>query len=164
MQLDYDGGYVTVEMDDFSPDPDGYKLLEGHEVTVYGRIDDDTFETTTIEASSVWVEGLQTYFYANSADEESMPAAVTFTSVDYDLKVTGLITDVDIDEFTIDTGSREMRVDTDELGYDPLDDEGYQQLDEGDHVSVTGNINNDWWDTRELMAESVVTLIDRTDS
>ncbi len=163
-ELDYGEGFVTVEMDDFAPDADGYKLLEGDEVTVYGRIDDDTFETTSIEASSVWVQGLNTYFFANSADEEELPAVVTLHTIDYDLKLTGTIHDVDGSEFTLDTGRREMRVDTDELGYDPFDDEGYQKLDKGDRVSVTGNINNDWWDSRELMAETIVTLEDKSES
>ncbi|MDX1680078.1 MAG: hypothetical protein R3242_05030, partial [Akkermansiaceae bacterium] len=77
--LDYGDGAITVEMDDFDNDADAYKLVVGDEVTVYGRVDDDLFETTSIEASSVWVSGINTYFYANSADEEDLPAEVTLS-------------------------------------------------------------------------------------
>ena len=40
-------------------------------MTVYGRVDDDLYETTTIEASSIYDQDLGTYFYASAADEES---------------------------------------------------------------------------------------------
>ena len=68
--LDYGEWTITVEMDDWDNDADAFKLVEGDKVTVYGWIDDDTFETRTIEASSVYVENLGTYFYASGADEE----------------------------------------------------------------------------------------------
>jgi uncharacterized protein YdeI (BOF family) len=158
--LDYGEGLVTVEMDDWDLDADGYKLLEGDDVTVYGRVDDDFLETTSIEAGSVYVKGLNTFFYANSADEETLPAAATVTVVDYDLKLTGEVASVDGREFTIDTGPREMRVDTIMMSYNPMDDEGFQKIEVGDRVSVTGDIDVDTWEKRELMAETIVTLED----
>lgn len=161
-RLDYGEGLVTVEMDDWDLDADGYKLLEGDNVVVYGVVDDDLFETTSIEASSVYVKNLNTYFYANSADEETLPALATTTIVDYDIQVTGEVTSVSGREFTIDTGTRAMTIDTSELGYNPLDDEGYQKIESGDRVSVTGDMDIDWWDGRELDAESVVTLADES--
>ena len=68
--LDYGESVITVEMDDGDRDADAYKLLEGDKVTVNGMIDDDFYETTTIEAESVYVEKLGTYFYASAVDEE----------------------------------------------------------------------------------------------
>lgn len=158
--LDYGEGVVTVEMDDFDNDADAYQLVKGDQVTVYGRIDDDTFETTSIEAGSVWVSGLNTYFYASSADEEDLPPEVHLSVTDSDLRVTGTIEEIEGREFTIDTGTREMRADTAELGYNPFDDEGYQKLAVGDRVSLTGDIDTNWWDNRELMVDSVITLKD----
>lgn len=162
--LDYGEGLVVVEMDDWDLDADGYKLLEGDNVTVYGAVDDDLFETTSIEASSVYVKGLNTYFYASAVDEETLPAAATVPYVDYDLQLTGEVTMVTGREFTIDTGVREMTVDTIALPYNPLDDEGYQKIEVGDRVSVTGDIDIDWWEEKELMAESVTTLTDSSAS
>lgn len=158
--LDYGEGQVKVEMDDFKPDADGYQLVEGDHVTVYGRIDDDTFQTTTIEASSVWVEGLSTYFYANSADEEDLPPEVTLSTTDYDLKVTGKIQSIEGREFMIDTGTRAMRADTAELGYNPFDSTGVQKLEVGDRVSLTGKMDKDWWENRELMVDFIMKLQD----
>jgi len=162
-RLDYGEGLVTVEMDDWDLDADGYKLIEGDEVTVYGAVDDDLFETTSIEASSVYVKDLNTYFYASAADEETLPAVATATAVDYDLQLTGEVTSVTGREFTIDSGLREMTVDTVGLGYNPLDDEGYQKVEVGDRVSVTGDMDYDWWEGRELMAETVITLSDESE-
>ncbi len=42
-------------MDDWDDDADAYALLEGDEVTVSGRIDDNLYEIRTIEASRVYV-------------------------------------------------------------------------------------------------------------
>lgn len=46
----YGNGSITVEMDDGDRDADAYSLDEGDNVTVYGMIDDDLFESATIEA------------------------------------------------------------------------------------------------------------------
>ncbi len=164
--LDYGEGVVTVEMDDWDWYDESAKVLEGDEVTVYGRVDDDTFETTSIEASSVYVESLGTYFFASAADEEDLddhvhhywlhvhPVAVG------DLVVRGRVTSVDGREFTIDDGVRQLTVDTIGMSYNPLDDIGYQRIDVGDYVSVRGNIDVDAWEEAELMADSVTTLHD----
>jgi len=63
-------------------------------------------------------------------------------------------------EFTVDTGLQKMKVDTMAMAYNPMDDKGYQQIDIGDYVSVSGNMDYDFWEKRELMADSIVTLLD----
>ncbi|MBK1705201.1 S1 RNA-binding domain-containing protein [Halochromatium glycolicum] len=159
--LDYGEGMMTVEMDDGDRDADGYKLVSGDKVTVSGRIDDDLFETRTIEASSVYVENIGTYFYASAVDEEDVnevlvdvdtPIVISATTVQ------GVVTDVNSEEFTVDTGLRSVRVEVDEMSYNPLDDKGYQKIEIGDRVSVTGQMDDDLFEGRELVADSVVTL------
>jgi hypothetical protein len=120
-------------------------------------VDDDFFETTTIEASSVYVEDLDTYFYASGADEEEVMTTVT-TFYDYDFEVTGKVTSVQGREFTIDTGDRTMSIDTVDMAYNPLDDQGYQQIEEGDRVTVFGDMDLSLFDEREISAETIVTL------
>ena len=156
--LDYGEGVVTVEMDDWDADADAYKVSMGDRVTVNGMVDDDLFETTTIEASSVYVDNLNTYFYASAADEEDTFVNVTSPPVVSATVVQGIVTEVNDEEFTIDTGLREILVETDEMYYDPLDDEGFKQIDIGDRVSVTGNIDDDFFEGRELVASSITTL------
>lgn len=167
--LDYGEGTVLVEMDDWDWYGDAAGILDGDKVTVYGEIDDDFYELTSIEASSVYVESLGTYFYANSTDEEG---AYEGYKGDYDYWVSyapivvgqttvrGTVTSVTGREFTINTGLRQLTVDTIAMPYNPLDDKGYQQIDVGDYVSVSGSMDYDFWEKRQLMADSVITLWD----
>jgi uncharacterized protein YdeI (BOF family) len=158
--LDYGDGMITVEMDDWDDDADGYKLLKGDKVNVTGVVDADLFEATSIEASSVYVEGLNTYFYASATDEEdanfyiglATPVTVSEASLQ------GFVTEVNGDEFTLNSGFLKLTVDTDAMPYDPLDNKGYQKIEEGDKVQVSGTLVNDFFTEKELIADGVVTL------
>ncbi|MGB3209947.1 MAG: NirD/YgiW/YdeI family stress tolerance protein, partial [Desulforhopalus sp.] len=161
--LDYGKDTITVEMDDGDRDADAYKLLSGDKVRVTGKVDDDLFEKRTIEASSVYVEKLNTSFYVSAIDEEdiglitvmpvNMPVMVSETVVE------GTITQIpEDDEFIISTGTGNLRVETEAMPYNPLDHEGYQQLDIGDRVSVNGEMDYDFLEGREFVAKSIVTL------
>ena len=158
--MDYGEGVITVEFDDGDRDADAYVLDEGDRVTVYGLIDDDFFESRTIEASSVFVENIGTYFYASSVDEEDSFVDIK-TPVDLsDVVIQGIVTSVSEEEFEIDTGARRLTVEVEDMYYNPLDDVGYQRVEVGDRVSVTGEIDDDLFEGREVVAESVVTLED----
>jgi uncharacterized protein YdeI (BOF family) len=160
-RLDHGDGMITVEMDDWDNFGDAYPLMDGDRVTVYGAVDNDLFENTTIEAGSVYVEGLNTFFYANPADEEEFGEWVVSTNViPGDLVYIGTVESVNemTNTFTIDTGALELTVDTSGLSYDPLDNEGFQQIDVGDRVSVDAVIDADFIGDQDLLAESVVTL------
>lgn len=157
--LDFGEGVITVEMDDGDRDADAYKLLAGDKVTVSGMIDDDLFETKTIEASSVYVEKLGTTFYASALDEED--AYVTVANpliVISETVLQGTVSSVGDEEFVLNTGPRSVTVEVDAMPYNPLDKEGFQRIEAGDRVSVTGRMDYDFLEGRELVAESVVTL------
>lgn len=159
--LDYGKGTILVEMDDWSwADEEGAALFDGDEVRVYGEIDDDLAEVSKIEASSVYVENLGTYFYANSDDEETTSFTDTSPIDVGETTIIGTVTNVDAvtDEFTIDKGIQSVTIDTTELFYDPLDNIGYQQIDVGDLVSVDGYMQDDLLESMELMAEGVTVL------
>lgn len=153
-ELDYGDGIITVEMDDWDWYDESSALLKGDQVTVQGRMDDDLFEVATIEAASVYVKSLNTYFYANPADEEDVPVLVLDTQV----TVSGKITSKSGREFTIKTGAQELTVDTINMAYDPLDDVGFQQLDVGDRVRVVGDMDINVFNEKELTADYIVTL------
>jgi uncharacterized protein YdeI (BOF family) len=156
--LDYGEQDITVEMDDADRQAETYALRMGDKVTVNGAIDDDFFENTTIEASSVYIEKLGRYFFASALDEEDF-AAVTYVSpIDSGVAVHGMVTNVTGDEFTIDNGLRRVRIDVGDMTYDPLDDDGYQKIEVGDVVRVEGRIDDDFFESREIMARSIVTL------
>jgi uncharacterized protein YdeI (BOF family) len=159
--LNYGDGTILVEMDDGDRDADAYVLQQGDKVTVNGLIDDDFFEMKKIEASSVHVEKLGRSFFASALDEEDFHIVTYMPSGDGDpAAVHGLVTEVSGSEFTIDTGLREVRVDVDEMSYDPLDDEGYQKIEVGDVVRATGTVDDDFFESREIKASSVTTLVE----
>jgi predicted extracellular nuclease len=156
--LDYGDGAVTVEMDDFDLDADAFVLNVGDHVTVHGLVDDDFFETTSIEASSVYVEELGTYFYSSVVDEEDTFVTLTTPVVVSETTVQGTVTSITGMEFTVDAGVRQFTVDTSELGINIFDDEGFLQVEVGDRVTVTGTMDEDFFGDRELEAEAVVNL------
>lgn len=168
--LDYGDGVITVEMDDWDTYGDAYGLMDGDDVTVYGRIDDDFYEARTIEASSVYVDSLNTYFYASAADEEggvewTHPWTVVKPVVSGQTVMRGTVTAVspENEEFTLSVGGTKTTVQTDELTYNPLDDTGYQKVDVGDRVSVSGQTEGDFIQGRMFNAQTVITLEDNND-
>jgi uncharacterized protein YdeI (BOF family) len=163
--LNVAGKKVFVEMDDYGWAADGYKLVNGDQVVVTGKVDKDLLENKKVEAGSVYVKNLDTTFYASSADEEDGPIIMTtYTMVPTlpegaSVDVQGKITDVKGRELTVDTGFRKVKVDTKDMIYNPLDNSGYTKLSVGDRVRVSGRVDNDYFDTKEVSAKSVTELI-----
>ena len=164
--LDYGHGLITVEMDDWNWFEEEKDILPGDAVTVYGRVDDDLFDMATIEADSVYVQDLGTYFYGSPGDDQPRPVdlAPTPYAESGDMVLSGTVTGVDGREFTINSGALRMTVDTSFMPYDPTDDEGYQQISEGDRVTVAGEVEATTFDQRELIADAVITLQDDSGS
>lgn len=163
--LDYGEGLITVEMDDWDWFGEASLIGAGETVTVYGRIDDSFYELRTIEADSVYVAGRNTYYYASADDEEGdfhyrttysyNPALAADGSW---ITTTGVVKSKDGREFTLDTGLIDIKVDTDDMLYNPLDDIGYQQIDVGSSVSVYGRIDDDLFERREIVAETITSF------
>jgi RNase P/RNase MRP subunit p29 len=156
---------IHVEMDDYDWDADGYKLVNGDQVVVNGRIDQDFLERKKIEAGSVYVKGINSYFFANSDDEEG-PANQTYTNYtgmtflpeNASATINGTVTSTSGRKFTIDTGLRKVTVDTETLIYNPLDKVGYTRISKGDFVKVSGTIDETFFGKKELKASYVVEL------
>lgn len=162
-RLDYGDGTILVEMDDWDSFGDAWPLVSGDRVTVYGDVDENLYVNDTIEAASVYVKDLNSFFYASAADEEELGAwALDPYDEVGDTTYVGTVESVDpsTDSFTIDTGKQELTVETDALLYDPLDDEGFQRIEVGDVVSVDGVVDEDFFTNNDLVAESIVTLVD----
>lgn len=160
--LNYGDGLITVEMDDWDFYNDTAPLVVGETVTVNGEIDHDFYEAKTVEAGRVYSYETSTYYYANDADEEDADYWVySYPVVAPEgtwLALSGIVQEIDGSEFVLDTGLDEMRIETAYLNSDPLDDEGVQQIDSGDRVYVSGEVDNSVFDDKEIEASSVITL------
>lgn len=155
-RLDHGAGVVTVEMDDHDFYDEARNLLVNDQVIVYGRIDDDLFERRSIEASSVFVEDLGTFFHASSVDEEDSSSLSVVTPIPVGrADVVGLVTSIDGRDMTIGRGLASVKVDTSTLSFNPLDDDGYLRIDVGDRVRVSGEIDDPLFGERELDADRI---------
>ena len=158
--LDYGEGEVIVEMDDGDRDADAYKLVDGDSVTVNGTIDDDFFETTTIEAASVYVDKLDTYFYASALDEEDYAVWYTTPTEPGQVTLQGTVSETHDDGFILNKGLQSISVGVDEMAYNPMDNEGYLKVEEGDKVRVTGIMDDELMDDEFIDARAIITLVD----
>ncbi|MGF1452541.1 MAG: hypothetical protein ACFB21_10780 [Opitutales bacterium] len=155
--LDYGRGTITVQMEGWDWYRENYSVLPQDRVTVFGTINDDFFEATKLEASSVYVEDLNTYFYPRSGNQETSDA-IAGSVYDFDLELTGDVVAVDARQhrFTLDTGDRELRVDTLGLPFNPLDDKGFVQLEKGDRVTVFSELSDQMFSGNVLQALALV--------
>jgi len=157
-KLDYGKGNIMVKMDGHDWYPEGYLVLKGDSVRVYGVVDADPLETRSVEAGSVWVKGLNTYFSANNDDEEDFIAYMTYNTVYPTTGLTGKITKVKDKEFMLQTADRTLQIDVKGLADNPLDKKGYQQLKKGDKVWVSGAFDKGYFERNEIVADSIITL------
>lgn len=153
---------VLVEVDDYTSwTADGFKVIVGDQVVVNGKVDKDFLEKKSIEAGSVYVKNIDTYFFSNSADEETS----TYITPAYSyigtlpegavVDLQGTVTNVDNREFTVDTGFRKVRVDTDEMAYNPLDNIGFSKIKVGDRVRISGDVEDNLFESKKVDAKYV---------
>ena len=158
--LDYGKDRITVETDDFPTDT-RRMIQTGDRVTVSGRIDDGFFSSKDIVASTVHLERGDKTLSANRAAMDGSLSAFPKTQADADrlkdgewVSVTGKVSKMDGDAFTIDTGSQAVAVDASDA-----DDFEGNRLRIGDRVSVSGEMDDaDLFDRREIEATSVMIL------
>lgn len=156
--LDYGDGIITVEMDDADRDATAYELMRGDRVTVTGMIDDDFLEARTIDANSIYIENLGTYFYSSDREDDD-----TFVTLGTPVTVgrtflEGTVTEVNDEEFVLQMGTSRITVEVEEMAYNPLDDEGYQRVQVGDRVSVSGYMDTDLFEGTEFVARTLVVI------
>ncbi len=98
------------------------------------------------------------FLFASGVDEDDAIVS-TDQFFESDTVVQGTVTSVSDTEFTLDTDNRMLTVKVDEMVYDPLSDEGDVQLEVGDRVSVTGNMDAEFINDQLFRAESVTTMM-----
>lgn len=164
-RLDTGPNILTVDLNDFDPVlMRGNTLYLGDRVTVTGRLDEEFFTEDDIEATSVYLVDAQTYYFSdgdnNVVDMWDFQAPI-YAERGSMITITGEVTSISGREFWIDHFGRKTEVDTVDLGYNPLDDVGAQQIDVGDRVSIRGTLDYGFFDNNELSADKVIVLTAR---
>jgi hypothetical protein len=154
--LDYGQGAVTVQVGDWSRFGDLRERLSGKQASVHGEVDDDLFGATRLEAESIYVKDLHTYFFAQRHDAAIVWLDVTEPGTDPDATLRGTVTAVGPDEFSVDTGAQRVTVHTTSLQRGAK-----ARIAKGDVIRVTGALGPEFLRTREMTATSVMIL--RTD-
>jgi hypothetical protein len=158
-QLDYGDGQITVDMSGWDKNTNGYLINDGIEVTVTGIVDDDFLEKTTINAVRLYNEEINTYFYTypTDAEDEEYIDDLSTPKVVSDMTIQGTVTEIIGSQFKI-KGPVDLTVDTTTMPYDPLANERYQAIETGDRVSVTGTFVRNFFDSKRIIAESIITI------
>lgn len=167
--LDYGGGTITVELGGldwgFGRDDEESQIKSGEKVVVTGEVDDELFETTKIEADHVFIQDLGTQFSSPRQDQQQQQPlyAATWTFIDFDTIVEGKVTSVSQEkqQFALRTGTTSTEtlvVDVSNLPNNPVDQDGFQQIKKGDRVAVSGDLDDQFIESRKLIAENVVSL------
>jgi len=154
-ELDYGQGTVQVSMENWKWDRSVHPLTIGSEVRVIGRSASTDTGTTHLKAESVYMKKFNTYLYAREGDEVFQPAIID----DRVFQLQGRITSIQGREFTMRVGLEKVAVDTSAMPYNPLDDKGYQQLEVGETVQVTGRLTTELFkEGGGIKARTVTTL------
>ena len=165
--LDYGEGVVFVEMNDRFGFVEEIPVDVGSEVTVQGAIDNDLYEERKIEASTVYSQSRNTFYYASAYDDENggYPTYPITPPINVEgasgITVSGEVSAIEGRKVMVEAGGIELTVDTSALDYDPTDDIGFPALDEGDLVQVTGSLSEEFLEDQILRAETVTLLNDR---
>lgn len=165
----YGAEKITVELDRFgwSGNETTY-LAPGESVTVSGYIDDDLFEGREIEAYNIRLNNSYVYHYTSDGyptySWNYYPQNRTGMEDGTYVNMKGTVRSVSGDEFVLANANGEMRVDTSDLGYDPFDEDGYQRIEAGDEVYVYGELDDSFFESREIMAEGIVEMRSYTGS
>lgn len=185
--LRYQGNKITVELDRFGwQSEEATKILRpGELITVSGYIDDDLFEGREIEAYNVRLNDRDLYYYTTTMipvydytydhqafnnDARNTNAAANTRSSNNTMEdgayvtMTGTVSGISGDEFTLTSNKRSMTVDVSELGYEPFAEDRYQRIADGDRVYVYGQVTDEFFDSKEIVASSMTKLMDNTRS
>lgn len=158
-ELNFGDGVITVEMDDWKGSKEARSIHPNDNVIVYGRIDRDLHRRKAVEAAGVYDERLQTTFFASAADEEAM-GLWPQTNVELGkIALSGRVVSIAGKLLELDTGaSGKVTIDVSQLGYDPLDADGFQQIRVGNRIRVVGRLESAYFAANSLVAERITSL------
>jgi uncharacterized protein YdeI (BOF family) len=159
--LNYGTGAITVELAEWKWSGNETRYLKpGDKVTVSGRIDDNLLKGRDNLADNLYLQNSYVYYYRNDAnpsyylgDADGAIKDGTYVSM------RGIVTDVNGRQFTLmGANNATIQVDTSKMKYNPFDPKGIQHLAVGDSVHVYGELDDNFFESREIEADSIVVL------
>lgn len=165
-KLNYsDGQSVTVEFDKWDwmttkDDDDLQKYIKnGDFVVVSGTVDKDIFTSNEIDADNVYFRDNAQYYYIVDVNPAYNYNANYAMDEDFSFaSVRGKITEIDGNEFTVESKAGEITVDTSDMPKNPMSMNGAKNLQIGDRVYVSGIMDENFYTGKELSATKVVKI------
>jgi len=137
------------------------RLTAREVVTVYGEIEDNFWEGREIEATSVYDFDRSTYYLSDidpTLDSYFFTTPLSIPPEGTWMSVTGTVQKINGREFMLDTGKGTLKIDTLTMEFDPLDDVGTPQIETGDSVTISGRLDQDVFEKKEIQAKSIIKL------
>lgn len=160
--LDYGDGEIFVELHDTDLDAQAYAELEGEEVMVTAKLDDGMFSNDRLIAQSVFVDEMETIYLADEVDQASadlyLSAANAIDIDEEEMVLVGTVKSIGKQALQLEVGDATLTVKLDDLENAPLDEEGYLTLMKGERVRVTGELEDDFFNTFTVEAEGLMKM------
>ncbi len=161
--LDYGDGTVFVELHDTDLDADAYEALEGEDVMVTAKLDDGFFTGERIIAQSVFVDDMETTYLADEVDQHSadmyLSAASALDIDDEEMILVGTVKSIGKQSLQLEVGDATLTVKLDDLDdMPPLDDDGKLSLMKGERVRVTGELEEEFFNSFTVEAEGLMKM------
>lgn len=133
-------------------------LVNGQDVYVSGTVDKNWFSDNEIEANNIYFQDNMSYYYVydtSPAYYVSFDNSPTMRDGSY-VSMRGTVQSIDGQEFTLSSQGDELDVNMSGLSYKPKGD--VLNLEKGDRVFVFGEIDTEFFNAKELLADAVVKL------
>ncbi len=159
--LDHGYGQLRIDMDRLDDYPENFKLQQGDEVNITGRLDASFHSSQFLQASSIYVDRLGAFFYKTGNQARNGGEWAVDTDVgEGTVTMIGTVQSVNhaAARFVINSGDRKLLVTTDTLPYNPLDEKGYRRIEEGARVRVEGRLDERFFDEGQLKAIRITRL------
>ncbi|WP_211481053.1 hypothetical protein [Alteromonas confluentis] len=161
--LDYGEGTIFVELNNTDLDAQAYEQLEGKDVMVTAQLDDSLFSDERIKAQSVFVDEMETTYLADDVDQHAadmyLSAASALDVDDEEMVLVGTVKSIGKKALQLEVGDSTLTVELDDLDeLPPLDEDGKLSLMKGERVRVTGEMEEEFFNTFTVEAEGLMKM------
>ncbi|MEM9695185.1 MAG: hypothetical protein AAGA56_21765 [Myxococcota bacterium] len=153
LSLAVDGHEITALTDHLPSRDVSERRLRAKTAVVLARLSPRAIRERRLRAQALGVDG--SFVFASSKMQEQLEAWSSSGSVGGNIAVRGRIKRIRPDSFQMVPG---IQVDVSDLGYDPFDREGFQQLERGDRVYVSGDMHSNFPAAPRIDAHWIVDL------
>ncbi len=157
-----EGKSTFIDFDSTPAHSNLQKLESGYQVIVSGEIEQIQFEEGKLLAEQIYLKETDTYLIGqpteNSNDVISLnPYYSTVEDLPQNtiVNIKGRVTRIKQRDIFVFTGDREIKVDTSEMAFNPIDDQGATKIELNDFVKVSGTVERNFFQSNAIKASFI---------